>query len=172
MIELCVDNASVDSIDFSENYENLKEIEYFDSKKLPYSDFYNRFLIPNIPCVIVGISEKWECKNWIRNDQIDFDYIAKKLGHIKVPVTNCSISNYDCQEKSTIFFEDFVNYWRNRRQKDDLLYLKDWHLKNEVPAYDFYRVPEYFGSDWLNEYLLDTKKDDYRFVYIGVKGSW
>lgn len=171
MIELCVDNASENS---REDYENFNKIEYFDCLKLSYNDFYNKFLIPNIPCVITGVSEKWECKNWFRNDQVDFEYMVKKLGalgHKKVPITNCSKKAYDSHEKSTIYFHDFANYWKNRNPKDDILYLKDWHLKNELPGYEFYRVPEFFGSDWLNEYLLDTNKDDYRFVYMGVKDS-
>ena len=37
-----------------------------------------------------------------------------------------------------------------------------------------YQTPVYFRSDWLNEYWesFDPITDDYRFVYIGPKGSW
>lgn len=35
-----------------------------------------------------------------------------------------------------------------------------------------YETPSYFAVDWLNEYWITKEKDDYRFVYIGPKGSW
>jgi len=54
----------------------------------------------------------------------------------------------------------------------DNLYLKDWHLAAQMPGYNFYKVPKYFASDWLNEQLIDQKTDDYRFVYMGPKNSW
>ena len=35
-----------------------------------------------------------------------------------------------------------------------------------------YETPAYFTSDWLNEYCADKDIDDYRFVYMGPRGSW
>lgn len=38
-----------------------------------------------------------------------------------------------------------------------------------------YTVPPEFSNDWLNEYFTSQKdliNDDYRFVYMGPKGSW
>lgn len=37
-----------------------------------------------------------------------------------------------------------------------------------------YTTPVYFQSDWLNQYWDSHEKqdDDYRFVYMGPKGSW
>ena len=46
------------------------------------------------------------------------------------------------------------------------------------PDYNAYKTPEFFQSDWLNEFLDERgwesgkQCDDYRFVYIGPKGSW
>lgn len=58
-------------------------------------------------------------------------------------------------------------------------YFKDWHFTRDYPDEVVYTVPKYFSSDWLNEYLTskddlndDVTKDDYRFVYMGPKGSW
>ncbi|WVZ18359.1 hypothetical protein V8G54_005681 [Vigna mungo] len=66
-------------------------------------------------------------------------------------------------------------------------YLKDWHFVKEYPEYVAYETPRFFCDDWLNLYLdnfkihidSDTQQpneeiccSDYRFVYIGVKGSW
>ena len=42
------------------------------------------------------------------------------------------------------------------------------------PTYKAYETPVYFKSDWLNEFWdqrVDVT-DDYRFVYMGPKGSW
>lgn len=52
-----------------------------------------------------------------------------------------------------------------------VLYLKDWHFFNDTKAYDYYQVPVYFESDFLNEYCLDKNLTDYRFVYMGPKSS-
>lgn len=37
-----------------------------------------------------------------------------------------------------------------------------------------YTTPLFFCSDWLNEYWesFDPVRDDYRFVYVGPRGSW
>lgn len=42
------------------------------------------------------------------------------------------------------------------------------------PAYKAYETPVYFESDWLNEFWDQRSDvaDDYRFVYMGPKGSW
>lgn len=43
----------------------------------------------------------------------------------------------------------------------------------DFPDYKAYETPCVFTSDWLNEFW-DSKadNDDYRFVYMGPKGSW
>lgn len=40
------------------------------------------------------------------------------------------------------------------------------------PEHHAYTTPIYFSSDWLNEYWDTLDVDDYRFVYMGPKGSW
>ncbi|KAL3281559.1 hypothetical protein HHI36_004767 [Cryptolaemus montrouzieri] len=74
-------------------------------------------------------------------------------------------------------FKEYLSYWENYIENEyskelPLYYLKDWHLQNELKHDCFYEVPIYFSSDWLNEYLTHYNKDDYRFVYMGPKGSW
>ena len=48
-------------------------------------------------------------------------------------------------------------------------------LYRDFPEYVAYSTPVYFQSDWLNEYWDSQENqddDDYRFVYMGPKGSW
>ncbi|KAJ8320765.1 hypothetical protein KUTeg_002352, partial [Tegillarca granosa] len=71
-----------------------------------------------------------------------------------------------------LYWEDYIasGYAENK----ECLYLKDWHFNRDFPLYKAYTTPEYFTSDWLNEFW-DTQvndHDDYRFVYMGPKGSW
>jgi len=49
---------------------------------------------------------------------------------------------------------------------------QDWHFCKNFPDTPVYETPIYFSVDWLNEYWILGQKDDYRFVYIGPKGSW
>ena len=48
----------------------------------------------------------------------------------------------------------------------------------EFPDEKWYETPIFFQSDWLNEFLSEEgweagkKNDDYKFLYIGPKGSW
>ena len=45
-------------------------------------------------------------------------------------------------------------------------------VKNFPSSISVYETPIYFAVDWLNEYWMQGTEDDYRFVYIGPKGSW
>eukprot|EP00850_Spirogloea_muscicola_P014554 SM000105S13899 [mRNA] locus=s105:311789:314567:+ [translate_table: standard] len=73
---------------------------------------------------------------------------------------------------------------------EQLLYLKDWHFVKEYPEYGAYETPPWFAEDWLNWYLdwhalragaasgeardaqAPRDSDDYRFVYMGPRGTW
>lgn len=131
-------------------------------------------------------SNDWECTNWTTlNGNVNFEYLQNKIPDCKVPVSDCAVQYYNSHIKTEISFHTFLDYWKNKRYEgekngydtdDDSdgpeLYLKDWHLKKDMPEYNFYTVPQYFGSDWLNEYCIDKNKDDYMFVYMGPKGTW
>ena len=70
---------------------------------------------------------------------------------------------------------EFLNRWEDiiTNKRDDVLYLKDWHMYRTYPN-TFYQCPHYFESDWLNTYWDDNMGgvNDYRFCYMGTKGSW
>ncbi|KAH8413101.1 hypothetical protein KR009_007934 [Drosophila setifemur] len=123
---------------------------------------------------------------------INFDYLRNRIENCPVPVADCNASYFNSHAKLELSFHDYLERWLSRieapRSKEvncnveaetetkapsrDNLYLKDWHLAAQMPGYRFYKVPKYFASDWLNEQLVEQKKDDYRFVYMGPKDSW
>ncbi|XP_017132631.1 2-oxoglutarate and iron-dependent oxygenase JMJD4 homolog [Drosophila elegans] len=123
------------------------------------------------------------------SSSINFDYLKNKITNCPVPVADCNSSYFNSHTKLELNFHDYLERWRssigNQSSSSspevnsnvdpatrDNLYLKDWHLAAQMPEYKFYKVPKYFASDWLNEQLMDQKKDDYRFVYMGPKNSW
>ncbi|EDV54797.1 jmjC domain-containing protein 4 homolog [Drosophila erecta] len=124
---------------------------------------------------------------------INFDYLKTKISDCPVPVADCNSSYFNSHTKLELNFHDYLAKWRSGIENQssdrpawtsaeensnvvaasrDNLYLKDWHLAAQMPGYNFYKVPKYFASDWLNEQLIQQGKDDYRFVYMGPKNSW
>ncbi|XP_064598247.1 2-oxoglutarate and iron-dependent oxygenase JMJD4-like isoform X2 [Liolophura sinensis] len=74
---------------------------------------------------------------------------------------------------------EYTQYWESYigagyPPSMESLYLKDWHFTRDFPGYPAYTTPNYFNSDWLNEFWdrRSDEVDDYRFVYMGPKGSW
>ncbi|XP_060652223.1 2-oxoglutarate and iron-dependent oxygenase JMJD4 homolog [Drosophila nasuta] len=116
-----------------------------------------------------------------QEQHINFDYLRSRIGNFAVPVADCNATYFDSHAKLELKFHDYLERWQrnatdqretNCNVAKDNLYLKDWHLAAQMPTYEFYQVPKYFASDWLNEQLIAEQRDDYRFVYMGPKGSW
>jgi len=154
----------------------------------------------NFPVIITDVSNEWECQKWTvlqesrdlnsntSASSINFDYLKTRIPNCPVPVADCNSSYFNSHTKLELNFHDYLDKWRSGIENQssasqevnsnvdttsrDNLYLKDWHLAAQMPGYNFYKVPKYFASDWLNEQLIDQKKDDYRFVYMGPKNSW
>lgn len=176
----------------NDNEEALRKIVrngHFDrvhKDELTYDKFFREYLRPNVPVVVTGIADDWECQHWIRPAQcnsgcgLHFDYLKEKIPkNVIVPVANCHREYFNSHEKLDMNFHEYLDYWNDRLTKDradvcntKLLYLKDWHLRRQLPEYHYYQTPVYFGSDWLNEYCEAKQCDDYRFVYMGPKGTW
>ncbi|KFB39110.1 AGAP008415-PA-like protein [Anopheles sinensis] len=165
-----------------------EEIERIASDELTYAEFFNRYFRPNHPVIITSIAKDWECYNkWINRTEnipptLDVAYLKARLPNVPVPVADCAKQYYNSHEKVELQLHDFLNTWacfENEETtqtelptKRSRYYLKDWHLQSTVPEYCFYQTPRFFASDWLNEYLVETGADDYRFVYMGPKGTW
>lgn len=155
-----------------ENIDDLTVIPQISCDELTYNQFYYQYMLKNLPVVIKGINLKTRISSeWFENGTFNTDPLLGVLGDFEVPVANCSSKYFDSHEKLNMKFSDYVEYWKGERTSGEL-YLKDFHLKQEFPSLDFYNVPLYFASDWLNEFLVDRSRDDYRFIYIGPKNSW
>lgn len=161
------------------NYNSLSEIpkESFDT--LTYDEFFTKYMSQNLPVIINLDLTHWDSyKHWplIDHSGLDLTYLKDRIGNIPdVPIAKCEEKYFDSHRKIKMSFYDFLNYWKDRDRtqlNQELLYLKDWHLRNELPEYQFYTVPKYFASDFLNQYLSDTGQEDYKFVYIGPSGSY
>uniref|UniRef100_A0A0A1WVG6 Jumonji domain-containing protein 4 n=1 Tax=Zeugodacus cucurbitae TaxID=28588 RepID=A0A0A1WVG6_ZEUCU len=148
--------------------------------EISYNNFYWRFIKQNWPAILTNVSNEWECSHtWISSKlgadaTINFVFLKDKIEDCLVPVTICS----DKSVSSELSFYDFLNKWEKYIQSSDsdedcnFPYLKDWHLKSQLPYYEFYHIPKHFSSDWLNEFLTENGLDDYRFVYMGPKNTW
>lgn len=156
-------------------------IDYLDPSSITYDEFFARYLIGNRPCIFKsGITENWSCKRqWNLDGAPDFDVLEILFGDCVVPVADCNKKYYNSQSKDDMKMRDYLAYW-TEFAKDPysksmpLLYLKDWHCPRLFPNAPMYTVPEFFASDWLNEYYMANPdlNDDYRFVYMGPQGTW
>lgn len=162
------------SEEINETALSLSEILRVPCDGLAYNQFFNEYMLKNLPVVITGLKTKTEIsENWFGGEKkLNMDKLKEILKDHEVPVADCSKQYFDSHEKIKLKFSDYQKLWESEAGRDFNLYLKDFHLKQEFPALDFYNVPQYFCSDWLNEFLIDNNKDDYRFIYIGPKNTW
>ncbi|OTF81288.1 hypothetical protein BLA29_005996 [Euroglyphus maynei] len=157
----------------------------YSGQQLPsYEEFYNNVMKKNIACLFrsQSLTEQWKSrKEWIANntDDINFDHLVNKYGTLTVPVYNCNEKHFNSNTKTEMLFNEYVDYWRNVIKNDEqtlntsnILYLKDWHLAQDSNCDDFYELPVFFESDYLNEYCQDEQITDFKFTYIGPKGSY
>ncbi|KAJ4712382.1 jmjC domain-containing protein 4 [Melia azedarach] len=176
-------------------------IEKVNGKELSYRVFVEKYMAKNQPVVLTGLMDDWRaCKDWVADSgQPNLQFFFTHFGKSKVQVADCDTREFTDQKRVEISVSEFVKHWLknsiqqnrdteiNEANGNSVLYLKDWHFVKEYPEYLAYRTPLIFCDDWLNMYLDNYrlhkdpdsyKKDndiscsDYRFVYMGAKGSW
>lgn len=172
----------------------IDSIRKVNENELPYADFFSQHMSINIPVIIKLNISDWDChKNWLTLDgQLNCDYLRQVIGNVTVPVAKCHERYFNSHTKVDMSLYDYLTYWEtadgcdrppeiagnssepsnNNNKTGELLYLKDWHLKFVKPEYRFYETPIYFRSDFLNDYLIDHNKEDYKFVYMGKAGTF
>lgn len=128
--------------------------------------------------IIKNLSVDWPClKDWVSDDGTpNYLKLSELFGNLDVPVAFCDKQEFNDQKRTIMKMDDFIKKCK-QNERDCLLYLKDWHLFQEKKDYKFYNVPKFFKDDWINNYWdylskNKEKKDDYRFVYMGMKGSF
>lgn len=167
------------------DYSDFANIERVSAANLTYDAFFHNYMLRNRAVIITGLSDSWDCyRSWLNDSNdasqpnrcLNVDYLCAKMRTLRsdvVPVADCSRSQLNAHCKLEMPFAEYATYWKSRQDVDErLLYLKDWHLRQAMPEYQFYTTPRYFASDWLNESLVTAGEDDYRFVYIGPEGTW
>ncbi|XP_017635192.1 arginine-specific demethylase JMJ20 [Gossypium arboreum] len=170
-------------------------IEKVNAKELFYSEFAEKYLAGNQPVLLTGLMDDWTAsKHWVSsNGQPNLLFFPTHFGKSKVQVADCDTREFTDQKRIEMSVSEFVNHWlQGSKENHDVngksvLYLKDWHFVKEYPEYQAYITPLFFTDDWLNLYLdnyhmhddLDADRvsndiscSDYRFVYMGAKGSW
>ncbi|XP_066141900.1 2-oxoglutarate and iron-dependent oxygenase JMJD4 [Euwallacea fornicatus] len=149
-----------------------ENIQVLDGKNLSYGDFFENYMFRNRPCLIKNVSNNWEATSkWVVNGRPNIEYLNYKYKDTNAIIYNCSERYFNSQKCIESTLGEYVKLWKQVEQ-EGIYYLKDWHLKLQCPEDTFYEVPIYFASDWLNEYFIHCTDDDYRFVYVGQKGSW
>ncbi|KAK3611203.1 hypothetical protein CHS0354_009457 [Potamilus streckersoni] len=156
----------------------LVRIDY----EISYAEFFKRYLLENRPCILSSrFTESWKSrKEWVDETGCpNLLFLDNMFGGASVPVADCGKEEYSSHPKISMTLTSYIEYLRNKRgvvQNNDerCLYLKDWHFTRAFPDYMAYDTPLYFRSDWMNEFWdsQNSIDDDYRFIYIGPKGSW
>ncbi|KAK8521440.1 hypothetical protein V6N12_005344 [Hibiscus sabdariffa] len=164
------------------------QIEKVNGRQLSYSEFAEKYLAQNKPVLLTGLMDDWTAsRHWVSaNGQPNLLFFSTHFGKSKVQVADCDTREFTDQKRIEMSVSEFINHWL-QGSKESVLYLKDWHFVKEYPEYQAYITPRFFTDDWLNIYLdnygmhVDPDTDqvnndiccsDYRFVYMGAKGSW
>jgi len=167
------------------NYLEQDQTEYDSfprlNKSLAYSEFFEQFLMKNQPCIFSSdLTKNWSCiKDWSSEGIPNLEHLKNIVDSDSlVPVSDCNKKYFNSQECGEERFDSYLAYWESyERGSEPCKYLKDWHFHRDWKhTYQAYTTPEYFCSDWLNEWWENRDDsdlvNDYRFVYIGPRGSW
>ena len=115
--------------------------------------------LPQGPCVITGLADKWSAyRRWTR------EFFENKYGDIEL-----TVSRSRSHVKKNISLREYLGYMYSE-QEDDPYYLKDWFFTEEYPEFiKDYELPRFFEC-W-SEQLPDSLKLNLRWFYIGPANS-
>ncbi|XP_031119088.1 2-oxoglutarate and iron-dependent oxygenase JMJD4 isoform X2 [Ipomoea triloba] len=167
-------------------------VEKVNGKELSYVEFAEKYMGRNQPVVLTGLMDDWRaCRDWVTDGgKPNLQFFSTHFGTSKVQVAECGTREFTDQRRIEMTVAEFINCAQLSESTDGVqsfFYLKDWHFVKEYPEYVAYKTPLHFCDDWLNLYLdkyrmhndPDTYNEgneiscsDYRFVYIGSKGTW
>lgn len=114
------------------------------AEEMSYQEFYETFLVQNIPCLLTDkrLTDEWQSlADWAcesgKKCQVDF-FLNILAPDILVPVADCDSKYFNAQEKIEMTLEEYLSYWQTRIEDDkerSCLYLKDWHFRRDCPTY-------------------------------------
>nr|GMC48275.1 jmjC domain-containing protein 4 isoform X1 [Ipomoea batatas] len=173
-------------------------VEKVNGKELSYVEFAEKYMGRNQPVVLTGLMDDWRaCRDWVTDGgKPNLQFFSTHFGTSKVQastVAECGTREFTDQRRIEMTVAEFINCAQLSESTDDCT-LSDLscseqvsYLFQEYPEYVAYKTPLHFCDDWLNLYLdkyrmhndPDTYNEgneiscsDYRFVYIGSKGTW
>ncbi|KAF0918996.1 hypothetical protein E2562_027632 [Oryza meyeriana var. granulata] len=115
-------------------------VERVDARRLCYAEFVDRFMRPNRPVVLTGLTSSWRsCQDWtLAADRRapDLEFLARTFPSPFVQVADCSSWEFSDQKRLEMSMREFVDHWvgssSNGNSGGSLLYLKDWHFVKEL----------------------------------------
>ena len=154
-----------------------------DASMLSYDDFLNKYMQPNLPVVIDGLTKNWYATvNFTTMTSegirlLDIESLSRLLGESLVPVHESQITpgkpfgGLSKPLKTSMTVAEYCDWWTKSKDSDPLrkLYLKDWKVALDCAdnsITDIYDLPTYFCDDWLN-----GLRPSYKFVYLGPSGT-
>ena len=143
-----------------------------------YQEFLEHYLLPNRPVIIgPGIISSWPAlTHWVvksdASSVIHWETLAAAYGNELVTAADCETREFSDQKRQTMLLRDVISLWRSGAAEGKALYVKDWHLARSVHPQTFYTTPDIFRDDWMNAYYSACTDDDFRFVYVGAKGTF
>jgi hypothetical protein len=167
----------ISSLDFQMHASS--KIDRVDCKDLSYDDFVEKYMRPNQPVVIQGLTKGWRAvSDWTKEDglvpnlQNLSDRFGKDVCQVYEQVTSgFSEARPSLQTMSLAEYADWWELYHSSTETEDgeqpLLYWKDWKFVAAHPTYQAYEWPLYFQDDWLN----DASDSLYKFCYLGPKGT-
>lgn len=134
----------------------------------PYEDFADRCLARNEPAIFDrSLVDGWRAFEWVRSDgELDLDALDREFGAAEVSVADCATEEHD---RRTMPLSEVLAAWRTDRPS--ALYVKDFHAQL-FARQPFYDTPGVFADDWMQAFALARTESDYRFVYVGDRGTW
>ena len=114
---------------------------------ISYEEFYTKFLLPNLPCIIKGdqIMQPWSARQEWRSedDKPNLEALARIVPkNLEVPVSRCDKKYFNSQDCCEQKFGDFADYWEAinggncpENHAEGYLYLKDWHFHRDCKNY-------------------------------------
>ncbi|GMI13499.1 hypothetical protein TrLO_g4216 [Triparma laevis f. longispina] len=157
-------------------------IEREDGDELSYESFVDKYMAPNRPVIITGLTSSWRATHeFLHSDSrssLNVERLIKEYGECVAPVhvsnvpKGCPFGGLSRPATDEMTVTAYCDYWREKPQCSDreetetYLYLKDWKPHAISGKKSMYDCPEYFKEDWLNDL-----NGSYKFVYLGPAGT-